>query len=46
MINFEEALKIVEESAVLKGTESLGFMDSLNRVLAEDVKVRYANATF
>jgi len=38
MIKFEEALKIVEESAVLKGTERLGFMDSMNRVLAEDVK--------
>ena len=38
MIKFEEALKIVEESAVLTGTERLGFMESMNRVLAEDVK--------
>lgn len=38
MILFEEALEIVKESAKIKDTEKIGFMDSLNRVLAEDVK--------
>ena len=37
MISFEEALEIVENSAVLRGTERVGMMDSLNRVLAEDI---------
>lgn len=38
MIQFEEALKLVKESAYGIGTERVGFMDSLNRILAEDIK--------
>ena len=38
MILFEDALNIVKSSAFIKGVEKVGFMDSLNRVLAEDVK--------
>ncbi len=37
MIQFEEALKIVSESAVRSGTERVSLNDSLGRVLAEDV---------
>lgn len=38
MIQFTEALKIVKESAYNIDTERVGFIDSLDRVLAEDVK--------
>ncbi|NOX47794.1 MAG: molybdopterin molybdotransferase MoeA [Chlorobi bacterium] len=37
MIFFEEALDIVRNSAYAMETEKVGFMDSLHRVLAEDV---------
>jgi molybdopterin molybdotransferase len=37
MISFEEALEIVEKSAVRTGTERVPLLDSLNRVLAEDL---------
>lgn len=37
MILFEEALNIVKNSSYAKETEKVGFMDSLNRVLAKDV---------
>jgi molybdopterin molybdotransferase len=38
MIQFEEALKIVEGSVVKGKTEQVDFMESMYRVLAEDVK--------
>ncbi len=38
MIPFEEALRIVEQSAVSLGTETVGFQETLQRVLAEDVR--------
>ena len=38
MIKFEEALEIVEKSAFRLETERIDFAESLNRVLAEDVK--------
>jgi len=38
MIKFEEALEIVEKSAFRIETERVDFAESLNRVLAEDVK--------
>jgi molybdopterin molybdotransferase len=38
MIQFDEALRIVEESAYVVETERVGLLDSLNRVLAEDIK--------
>lgn len=37
MISFEEALAIVGDSYFTKGTERIDFMDSLKRVLAEDI---------
>jgi len=38
MIKFEEALKIVENSAFILDNERIDFKESLNRVLAEDIK--------
>ncbi len=38
MIKFEEALKIVENSAFILDNERVDFKESLNRVLAEDIK--------
>lgn len=38
MISFEEALEIVESSAIPCGTERVSFTDSLNRILAEDIR--------
>ena len=38
MIPFEEALRIVEQSAVSLGTETVGFQETLQRVLAGDVR--------
>ncbi len=38
MISFEEAYKIVKNSIVVKGTEKVPFLNSVNRILAEDVK--------
>ncbi len=46
MILFEEALNIVKSSIFAKDTEHIGFMDSLNRVLAEDVKSDIAMPPF
>jgi molybdopterin molybdotransferase len=37
MITFEEAYKTVVNSTFSTGTESISFLDSLNRVLAEDI---------
>jgi molybdopterin molybdotransferase len=37
MISFEEAYKTVINSAFGTGTESISFLDTLNRVLAEDI---------
>jgi len=38
MINFEDAYKIVKNSVKTIGTERIPFMNSVNRILAEDVK--------
>ncbi len=38
MILFEDALNIVKEPAFTKEVEKISFMESLNRILAEDVK--------
>ncbi|MDX2414173.1 MAG: molybdopterin molybdotransferase MoeA [Bacteroidales bacterium] len=38
MIKFEEAMEIAGRHKINPGTESIGFMDSLGRVLAEDIK--------
>jgi len=38
MIKFEEALRIMTESAQIKGTEFINYMNSVGRVLAEDIK--------
>ena len=38
MIKFEEALKIAEEYRINPGTEKVPFLDSLGRVLAEDIR--------
>ena len=38
MISFEEAYKTVIDSAFKTGTEKIHFPDSLNRILAEDIK--------
>jgi molybdopterin molybdotransferase len=37
MIQFKEALEIVEQSAQKVGTERINFIESLNRILAEDI---------
>jgi len=37
MISFEDALKKIQENAHTIGTEKVGFENSLNRVLAEDI---------
>lgn len=37
MIQFKEALEIVEQSAQRVGTERINFTESLNRILAEDI---------
>lgn len=38
MIKFEEAIAIVEKHKIDPGTEVIGFMDSLGRVLAKDIR--------
>ncbi len=38
LITFDEAYRIVMESAFRTGTEKISFDDSLNRVLAEDIR--------
>ncbi len=38
MIKFEEAMEIAGRHKINPGTESIGFMDSLGRILAEDIK--------
>jgi len=38
MISFEEAYKIVINSVKVLGTETIPFLNSVNRILAEDVK--------
>ncbi len=37
MIKFEEAMEIAGRHKINPGTESIGFMDSLGRILAEDI---------
>ena len=46
MILFEEALNIVNGSVYEKDTERVGFMESLNRVLAEDLRSDVAMPPF
>jgi molybdopterin molybdotransferase len=38
MISFDEAYEIVMNSAVTTGTESVSFIESLGRILAEDIR--------
>ena len=38
MIQFEEAYKIVKDSIAILGTERIDFSESVNRILAEDIK--------